>query len=131
MSRIAPLLAALVALAVLPTVARAVVTEDNFKAQTAGDLAALCAADSADPMAAAAVHFCEGYGQGAYAVIDQYQKAHKAAVFCLPSPPPTRTQALLAYVDWVKAVPGRAALPAADSVYDFLRTQYPCAAKKP
>jgi hypothetical protein len=127
----ATMLASLALVASLSVAAKAAVTEDNFKLQSAGDLAALCSADKTDPLATAAANYCEGYALGAYAVIDQYQRAEKTPLFCLPNPPPTRDAATAAYAAWVKASPARPAMAPVDSVYEFLRTQYPCTAKKP
>jgi len=131
LTALAALAAPLALAAMLSVAAQAAVTEDNFKLQSAGDLAALCSADKADPLTTAAANFCEGYALGAYAVIDQYQRAEKTPLFCLPNPPPTRNEATAAYAAWVKAAPARPAMAPVDSVYEFLRTQYPCAAKKP
>ncbi len=107
------------------------VTEDQFALRSTADLVALCAADPAGPQGTAALNLCAGFGLGVYAVLAEIQSAPRATrMFCLPTPEPTRTEAVAAFVAWGKDAPGTASLPPADGMAKFLMTQYPCPAKK-
>src|SRR5579884_1425887 len=100
------LAAALAAGVVAP--ARAAVTARDFPPRTVRDLIAICSAGKDDPMMTAAVNFCHGYVEGAVEV----QEAHMARMrgrrlFCIPSPPPSRNEALSAFTAWANADPSR------------------------
>ena len=72
-------------LALAPADTRAAVTEDQFVARTAGDLAALCSADPSDRLYTAAVNFCHGFGAGTYGVLSEVENANpKVRLFCAP-----------------------------------------------
>ena len=110
--------------------ARGAPTEETFMVQTTGALADLCADHAAsDPMMTAAQNFCHGYMVGAYQVLEQIDAARAKPAFCVPSPPPSRTKAIAAFVQWVQANPGESARPPADGVYEFLTHYFPCPAK--
>ena len=103
------------------------VTQDDFLLRNTGDLVNLCSAPSNDPLATAAVNFCEGFGLGVFRVLDETEAAHKRRqIFCMPSQMPTRTQAMMAFVQWAKASPDRLAMPPTDGIATFLSQQYPC-----
>jgi len=111
----------------VPFGARAAVTEDQFVARTAGDLAALCSADPSDPLYTAAVNFCHGFGAGTYGVLSEIENANpKVRLFCAPQVQPTRNEVVAAFVSWTHAQPARAAMPAVDGVAAFLADTYPC-----
>ncbi|KAA5608992.1 Rap1a/Tai family immunity protein [Rhodovastum atsumiense] len=111
----------------LPWGARAAVSPENFQLRNAGDLAALCASDPADPSAVAAIHFCHGFAEGAYAVLKIEQDANpRLRLFCMPPAPPSRNAAIGGFVAWVKADPARAALAPADGLAGYLSQAYPC-----
>src|SRR3977135_624129 len=70
-------------------------TEANFGAGSTGDLVELCSATPDNGVGTAAVNFCEGYMQGAVTVEMLNLAAFRGPkLFCLPNPPPTRTQAM-------------------------------------
>jgi Rap1a immunity proteins len=103
-------------------------TQDSFLVRNTGDLVDLCSATQADPLYTAAVNFCQGFVAGAYRVLQETDAANPSQhLFCLPSPPPTRNDAIAAFVRWAKADPSQMAQPAQDGLAAFLSRQYPCA----
>jgi hypothetical protein len=120
---------ALVTVLAVQATARAVPTDLTFQVRTTGDLVELCSAAPADPLAVAAGNFCVGFAVGVYAVLKEVEDAHGAKrLFCPPDPPPTRPQAIAAFLQWAKDNPGQLSLPPADGVYAFLTWRFPCAA---
>ncbi len=114
-------------LVLAPASTRAAVTEDQFVARTAGDLAALCSADPSDRLYTAAVNFCHGFGAGTYGVLSEVENANpKVRLFCAPQVQPTRNEVVAAFVSWTHAQPARAVMPAVDGVAAFLADTYPC-----
>jgi len=100
----------------------------QFPPRTVSDLLAICSVGQNDPMRTAAVSYCNGYVTGAVIV----EKAHgmqKNAhpLFCLPTPPPTHSQALAAFGTWAHAQPSRLDQPAIDGLFTWLAETYPCA----
>jgi len=114
-------------LSISPAAVPAATTPDNFVVRTAADLAALCSADQNDPMMAAALGFCHGFGVGVYQTLQKTQATMHSKLFCVPTPGPSRTQALAGFVTWVKATPSLAADPPADAILRYLEQTYPCA----
>jgi hypothetical protein len=102
-------------------------TEANFGARTTGDLIALCAATPNNAIGTAADNFCEGFVEGAVAVELQNMAAFRGRkLFCLPNPPPTRSEALNEFVTWARAAPDRMTQPSTDGLFRFLSERYPC-----
>jgi len=95
----------------------------TLQARTAGDLAALCAADPSSPAADAKINFCHGFAQGA--VDDRLHVADKKP-FCFPSPAPARTATMREFVGWVRANPTNRDMPALDGLFKFLGERFPC-----
>jgi hypothetical protein len=96
----------------------------DLHAGTAGDLAQLCAANPRDPRGEASVNYCHGFAQGAADVLLGTPGEKKP--FCFPNPAPTRTTTLAQFVEWVRAVPDHAKLPAARGLGQFLAERFPC-----
>ncbi len=96
----------------------------SIHAGTAGELAQLCAANSRDPKGDAEINYCHGFAQGAADVL--LGTAGDKKPFCFPNPAPTRTATLAQFVQWVKAEPDHAKLPAARGLAMFLGERYPC-----
>ena len=119
--------AAILCLAGLASPARAV-TQDDFLLRNTADLVNLCSAPTTDPLATAAVNFCEGFGLGVFRVLDESEAAHRRRqIFCMSSSQmPTRTQAMIAFVQWAKASPERLSMAPTDSIATYLSQQYPC-----
>lgn len=95
-----------------------------LQARTAGDLAALCAADPASPGADAKINFCHGFAQGA--VDDRMHIAGDKKGFCFPNPTPSRAATMHDFVSWVRATPANRDLPVLDGLFKFLGERYPC-----
>jgi|SRR5271155_4798773 len=109
-----------------PSATRAA-TEANFYAQTTGDLVELCSATPDDGLGTAAVNFCEGYIQGAVTVEMLNMAAFRGSkLFCLPNPPPSRSQAMNDFVSWARAAPDRMTQSATDGLFRFISQRYPC-----
>jgi hypothetical protein len=114
----------------LPSGARSAPTEQTFFMRTTSDLVDLCADTSAsDPMMTAAQNFCQGFILGAYQVLRQVDAGRGKPAFCVPTPPPTRTAAIAAFVQWAQANPSETARPPVDGVFEFLTQRFPCPAK--
>ena len=100
---------------------------DDFRVLTATDLIALCAATPDDPNYVAALHFCHGFAAGAY----QYYQAIAAAspeqrYVCPPAAPPTRSEAISGFVEWMGSRPGMAFKPPVEALFQYLGETYPC-----
>jgi hypothetical protein len=112
---------------VLPTTARAAVTEDTFQLRTTGDLVELCSAPPTDPMGTAALNFCHGFALGVYRVLVEENAARRVGkLFCTPEGLPTRNEAIADFVQWAKATPAAMPEGPADGVTDYLIHKYPC-----
>ncbi len=108
---------------------RAAVTEDMFQVRDTSDLVGLCSAGQADPLYVAAIHFCQGFGSGAYGVASEYEAARsRARMFCPPSADrrPSRNTAIAEFVQWAGARPEVMRLPVTDGLLRFLSDRFPC-----
>jgi hypothetical protein len=121
--------AALCAGLLLPLSARAATTADNFLVNTTGDLVALCSSSTGDPNVTAAQNFCHGFMVGAYRVLSDWQTARRAHFFCVPTPAPTRSEAVAAFLAWAQANPARMSERPEDGVLRFLEETYSCKGK--
>ena len=102
-------------------------TEANFGARTTGDLVELCTATPDGAIGTAAVNFCEGFAEGAVAVELQTMAGFRGAkLFCMPNPPPSRNEALSAFINWARTSPDRLAQSSTDGLFRFLSERYPC-----
>ncbi|MGD0433643.1 MAG: Rap1a/Tai family immunity protein [Acetobacteraceae bacterium] len=96
----------------------------TLQARTAGDLAALCAAEPNSPGADAKINFCHGFAQGA--VDDRLRISADKKPFCFPNPTPSRTATLHEFVNWVRSEQSNRELPVIDGLFKFLGERYPC-----
>jgi hypothetical protein len=102
-------------------------TEANFGARTTGDLVALCSAPPDSALGTAADNFCEGFVEGAVAVELENMAAFRGRrLFCLPNPPPSRSEAMSQFVAWAGAAPDRLTQSSTDGLFHFLMERYPC-----
>ncbi len=114
---------------VQPGTGRAAVTEDMFQLRDTSDLVSLCSAGQADPLYAAAIHFCQGFGSGAYGVASEYEAARsRTRMFCPPSADrrPSRNTAIAEFVQWANTRPDVMHVPATDGLLRFLSDRFPC-----
>lgn len=96
----------------------------DIRARTAGELAELCATKPGSGRTDAEINYCHGFAQGTADVLLGTARGKKP--FCFPTPPPTRTVTLNQFVEWVRAIPEHAKLPAAQGLAMFLGERYPC-----
>jgi hypothetical protein len=102
-------------------------TEGEFNLASTGDLVDLCSAAPDNGIGSAALNFCEGYVQGAVTVeMLNLAASPGSKLFCLPNPPPSRSQAMAEFVAWARAEPGRLTQSATDGLFGYLRQRYPC-----
>ncbi|MBE7209513.1 MAG: hypothetical protein INR65_00700 [Gluconacetobacter diazotrophicus] len=110
---------------------------DAFLVRSTADLVDICQpglrsgpqSGLGDDAAAAGLAFCQGFVVGAYRVIEEVAAARPSArFFCMPSLPPTRTDAIDAFVAWARARPGQMNRVPAESIGSFLAETYPCGA---
>jgi hypothetical protein len=114
---------------VMPSAAHTA-TEANFDAKSTGDLVEVCSATPDNGMGTAALNFCAGYMQGAVTVEMLNMAAFRGPkLFCLPNPPPTRTQVMGEFVNWARAAPDRITQTATDGLFRFLRRVAPGAGR--
>jgi hypothetical protein len=102
-------------------------TIENFQVRTAADLVDLCDTDPASEHYIAAIHFCQGFSIGAY----QYYMAQatedpSSRFVCIPNPPPTRNEAMAAFVNWARAHPEYMNDAPVDTLFRYLGQTYPC-----
>ena len=112
-----------------PGTGRAAVTEDMFLMRDTSDLVSLCSVGQGDPLYAAAIHFCQGFGSGAYGVASEYEAARsRARMFCPPSADrrPSRNAAIAEFIQWANTRPDVMRLPATDGLLRFLSDRFPC-----
>ncbi|MFS2008689.1 Rap1a/Tai family immunity protein [Azospirillum sp. CT11-132] len=104
-------------------------SERNFQVKSTGDLLKLCEAKPVDSTGIAALHFCQGFAVGAY----QYHQIASAAegkrpLFCPPNPPPSRNDAIAAFVTWGQQNPSALSLPPVEGLFRYLAQHFPCRA---
>jgi len=104
------------------------VTQDDFLLNTTANLVSLCGADKTDPLYTAAINFCHGFTLGTYTMlrIEDAASRSKHKAICMPNPPPTRDQAIAAFVAWASSRPKTLASPPTDGLGEYLLAQYPC-----
>jgi Rap1a immunity proteins len=122
---------ALVALLILAPSVAVAVTEDNFRLRNGGDLVELCAVGDTDALRIAAIHMCHGFGAGTYQTIQALTGRQKLPrLICPPDPPPTRNEAVAAFVAWARQNSQYLGEPPVDLIGRFLMVRYPCPADK-
>src|SRR5215475_6615102 len=114
----------------VPGLARAVVTDDDFVLATTQNLVNLCSVSPSDPRAKEAIQMCEGYMLGAY----QYYLATNTGkgdrgdmrLVCMPNPTPSRNEVAAMFVEWAKANPQYMKESPVDSEFRFMSAKWPC-----
>ena len=102
-------------------------TPDNFAMRSGADLLAVCSVEPSDNPSSAAIGFCHGYIVGVYRVLEEIQEARPSArMFCMASSPPSRAEAIKAYVAWLGASPDELAKAPMVTIADYLTATYPC-----
>jgi len=119
-----PILLALVSVAAAG--AAAAIDAEDFEVRTTQDLVDLCTTPPSDPKHVAAIHFCHGFMVGAYDYHALTRGEYNEHFFCVPSPRPTRKQAIEGFVAWARANPQHLESPAVDSEFRYLGEAWPC-----
>ena len=104
-------------------------TPENFNVQSASDLVQICRTVPGDNVSSAAAGFCQGYVVGVYRTLEEIQAARpRARLFCVDQfqHPPSRTEAIAAYVGWMDTKPDEMSQPPMESIADYLAATYPC-----
>ena len=104
-------------------------TPDNFNVHSAADLVQICRTVPNDNVSSAAAGFCQGYVVGVYRTLEEIQAARpKARLFCVNQyqHPPSRTEAISAYVAWTDPRPDEMSKVPMESIADYLAATYPC-----
>jgi Rap1a immunity proteins len=102
-------------------------TTANFTVRTTADLVALCSTTPTEENYVAAIHFCQGFGVGAYQYYLAIAANNPADRFvCLSDPPPTRDAVKAGFIAWTQANPNSMSQPAVDSLFRYLAQSYPC-----
>jgi hypothetical protein len=114
-------------MALAPVARAGTVDETDFRIRNAQDFVDLCKVSADAQYAAEAIHFCHGFAAGAW----QYHEAQAAGpnghrLVCLPTPSPTRDQALAEFVTWADAHPERMGEPAVEVLFRWLVEKWPC-----
>lgn len=103
------------------------VTKDDFLVKTTQDIVNLCTASQEDPLYKESVNFCQGYLLGAY---HYYAAAAEGPdgvrLVCFPDPPPSRVEAIIQFIDWVKGHPEFLSEKPVDTEFRFLMEKWPC-----
>ncbi len=99
----------------------------DFEVRSTNDMVDLCTVAATNELYREAIHFCHGYLTGAYAYHVRLMSGPNAQnMFCMPNPPPSRTDAINKYVIWVKSNPKYKGDPVPDTMLRFLIASYPC-----
>ena len=99
----------------------------DFEVRTSEDMVDLCTVGASEELYQAAIHFCHGYLVGAYAYHERLMSGPTAQrMFCMPNPPPSRSDAINQYVIWVKSNPKYKGDPVPDTMLRFLMASFPC-----
>jgi len=120
------LLALIFVASMVPLAAEAVDSE-NFRVRSTADLVEICSVPPSDAMYAAATGFCHGYGVGAF----HYDQASVSGpggkpFVCLHNPPPSRTEAIEAFLLWTRENPQYMGEPAVETLFRWLVAKWPC-----
>jgi hypothetical protein len=116
----------LVATVLVPALVGAV-AEADFEAKTTQNLLNLCTASPNDPRYREAIHFCHGYLVGAYHYhVAQTSGEGGKPLVCLPTPPPSRNEALRMFIAWAQAHPQYMNERPVETEFRFLTEKWPC-----
>ena len=103
----------------VPGLAGAAVTDEDFVLATTQNLVNLCSVSASDPRAKEAIQMCEGYMLGAYDRGDM-------RLVCMSNPTPSRNEVAAMFVEWAKANPQYMKEAPVDSEFRFLGEKWPC-----
>jgi Rap1a immunity proteins len=100
---------------------------DEFLVRHTQDYVRLCTTNPNDPLYAAAMGFCHGYGVGAYHYYQAETTGPQGKPFiCPPEPPPSRSEILTMFTAWAQQHPQYMGERPVDSLFRFLTEKWPC-----
>jgi hypothetical protein len=103
------------------------VTRDEFLVRTTQDYVGLCSTNPSDPMYAAAMGFCHGYGVGAYHYYLAATAGPEGKPFIYPpEPTPPRAEIVQMFLAWAREHPQYMGERPVDSLFRFLGDKWPC-----
>jgi len=111
----------------VPGLAGAAVTDEDFVLSTTQNLVNLCSVSPSDPRAKEAIQMCEGFMLGAY----HYYLATNSGkndmrLVCMPNPTPSRNDVAAMFVEWINANPQYLKEAPVDSEFRFMSAKWPC-----
>ena len=110
----------------LPVFAGAV-SENDFEVQTTQNFINLCTTSVDDPLYNHAINFCHGYFAVAYHYYDAISSGPKGIqLVCLSDPAPSRNDAIVMFIEWVKTHPQHLGEKAVETQFRFLMEKWPC-----
>lgn len=117
----------LLAAALLSSTGAAASEQEDFLMRNTRDLVDLCSTQPDDPLYVAAIHFCNGFAVGAFHFHEAWFSGPDVQpLVCLPSPRPSRQQAIADFVAWSKNHPEHDNQPAVETLFRFLMDKWPC-----
>jgi hypothetical protein len=119
--------ALVVASFLVPGLAGAAVTDEDFVLSTTRNLVNLCSVSAQDPRAKEAIQMCEGYMLGAYHFyLATSSGKSDMRLVCMPNPTPSRNEAIAMFVEWAKANPQYMNEAPVEAEFRFLSAKWPC-----
>ncbi|UFN48707.1 hypothetical protein LPC08_22290 [Roseomonas sp. OT10] len=99
-------------------------------ATTAGELGAICLAETTGVPRLEAIAYCQGYltAMGQYHAALHPAGGRQAPLFCLPNPPPTVAQSGVAFGQWMRQNPQYGSEAPLDGLLRWAQATYPCPA---
>ena len=111
----------------VPGLARAAVTDEDFVLSTTRNLVNLCSVSADDPRAKEAIQMCEGYMLGTYHFyLATNSGKGDMRLVCLPNPTPSRNEVAAMFVEWAKANSQYMNEAPVDSEFRFMSAKWPC-----
>jgi hypothetical protein len=103
------------------------ITAEEFRLRSGTDIVALCATPVTDPLHAAAIHMCHGFGAGTFQTIMALTRHEKLEpLICPPAPTPSRNETVAKFLDWAKGNPEHLTEPAVETIGRFFLSEFPC-----
>jgi hypothetical protein len=114
----------------VPGLAGAAVTDEDFVLSTTQNLVNLCSVSANDPRAKEAIQMCEGFMLGAYHfyLATNTGKADRGDMHlvCMPNPTPSRNEVAAMFVEWAKTNTQYMKEAPVDSEFRFMSAKWPC-----
>jgi Rap1a immunity proteins len=103
------------------------VADADFEVKTTRSLLNLCTVSAEDARYKEALHFCHGFLVGAFQYYLASVSGPKAKpLVCPPDPPPTRNEAIAAFIAWAQVHPQYMNEAPVETEFRFLSERWPC-----